>query len=286
MPKLVLRGLVRSASAASPPSIRSTSSWRKASSSRCSARPGCGKTTTLRMIAGFIAAERRHDRDGRPGAVLAAGGAAAGAAADVDDLPELRHLAEHDGGRECRLRPQAAQAAAGRSEAADRRDPRGRADGPPRRPLSGRAVRRPAAARRAGARDRDQAGRAAARRAAVQPRRQPARGDALRDPPPARRVPHHHRLRDARPGRGDGDLRPDRGDECRPHRAGRCAAHALYATEDPLRRRLHRAHQLHRGRATRMARSASTASRCPPPSSTARSPGRAARCCSRCGRRA
>ena len=81
------------------------------------------------------------------------------------------------------------------------------------RSLSGRAQRRPAAARRARPRDRGQARGAAARRAAVQPRRQPARGDALRDPPPARRVQHHHGVRHARPGRGDGDVRPHRGDE-------------------------------------------------------------------------
>ena len=71
--------------------------------------------------------------------------------------------------------------------------------------------------------------RAAARRAAVEPRRQPARGDALRDPPPARRVPHHHRLRHPRPGRGDGHLRPHRGDEPGPRGAGRRAASALRA---------------------------------------------------------
>ena len=73
---------------------------------------GCGKTTTLRMIAGFIDADRRHDRAGRPGDLLAAVEPAAGKAADVDDLPELRDLAEHDGGGERRLRPQAAQDAA------------------------------------------------------------------------------------------------------------------------------------------------------------------------------
>ena len=60
-----------------------------------------------------------------------------------------------------------------------------------------------------------------------QPRRQPARGDALRDPPPARRVQDHHGLRHARPVRGDGDVRPHRGDEQGPDRAGRRAARAL-----------------------------------------------------------
>ena len=130
--------------------------------------------------------------------------------------------------RERRLRPAGAQAAArprcarGVDEILDVVQLRA-AEGP----LSGRAVGRPAAARGAGARHRGRARGAAARRAAVQPRRQPARGDALRDPPPARRVPDHHGLRHARPGRGDGDLRPHRGDEPGPHRADRRAARAL-----------------------------------------------------------
>ena len=43
----------RSATATSSPSPGSTSTSATASSSRCSGRPGSGKTTTLRMIAGF-----------------------------------------------------------------------------------------------------------------------------------------------------------------------------------------------------------------------------------------
>ena len=71
---------------------------------------GCGKTTTLRMIAGFMPPSTGTiEMDGQqissPGERRAAR-----AAAHVDDLPELRHLAEHDGGRECRLRPAGAQA--------------------------------------------------------------------------------------------------------------------------------------------------------------------------------
>ena len=71
---------------------------------------GCGKTTTLRMIAGFI----------KPtGGTIEMNGAAMSSPssvlppekpADVDDLPELRDLAEHDGGRERRVRPEAAPA--------------------------------------------------------------------------------------------------------------------------------------------------------------------------------
>ena len=80
----------------------------------------------------------------------------------------------------------------------------------------------------------------------VEPRRQPARGDALRDPPPARRVQDHDGLRHARPVRGDGDLRPHRGDEQGPHRADRRAARALRQAEEPLRGGLHRPHQFRR----------------------------------------
>ena len=175
---------------------------------------GCGKTTTLRMIAGFIDADRRHHRDGWRGALLAGRSLPPEKRADVDDLPELRDLAEHDGGAERRLRPGAAQAAA-RGDRAGRVDEildvvqMGHlADRYPAE-LSGGQQQRVALARAIVV----TAVGAAARRAALEPRRQSARGDALRDPPAARRIPHHHGLRDARPGRGDGDLGPHRGDE-------------------------------------------------------------------------
>ena len=78
---------------------------------------------------GLHAAQRRHDRDGRPGDLVGRRRGAAREAAHVDDLPELRHLAEHDGRRECRLRPAGAQAAARRDRAPRRPDPRRRAAG-------------------------------------------------------------------------------------------------------------------------------------------------------------
>src|SRR5205807_10040407 len=53
---------------------------------------------------GLHRADRGHDRDGRTGLVLADRRAAAGKAADVDDLPELRGVAEHDGRAERRVR--------------------------------------------------------------------------------------------------------------------------------------------------------------------------------------
>ena len=93
-----------------------------------------------------------------------------------------------------------------------------------------RALRRPAAARRARAGAGAEARHPAARRAAVEPRRQPARRHALRDPPPARRVPLHVDLRHARPGRGDDHGRPHRGHERRAHRADRHAGGRLRAS--------------------------------------------------------
>ena len=62
------------------------------------------------------------------------------------------------------------------------------------------------------------------RRAAVEPGRQAARADAHRDQEGAPDGAHHHRLRDARPGRGDDAGRPRGGDEPRRDRAGRHAA--------------------------------------------------------------
>ena len=60
---------------------------------------GCGKTTTLAHDRRLHAADRRHDRDRRPGDLLAGRRRAAREARHVDDLPELRDLAEHDGRR-------------------------------------------------------------------------------------------------------------------------------------------------------------------------------------------
>ncbi len=143
-----------------------------------------------------------------------------------------------------------------------RRDAGDGAARPARRPLSGGALRRPAAARGARPRDGDPPARAAARRAALQSRRQSARGDALRDPPPARHVPLHHRLCHARSGRGDGDVGPHRGDECRPDRADRSALPDLHQAEDALRRRLHRPDEFRRAATAAASASRSTGSTC------------------------
>ena len=86
---------------------------------------------------------------------------------------------------------------------------------PVARPLARRIVRRPATARRGGARHRAQSGGAADGRAALQPRCEPAGEDAHRDQAAAARAQDHRRLRHARPGGGDGAVRPHRGHERR-----------------------------------------------------------------------
>ncbi|CAA9384488.1 MAG: Glycerol-3-phosphate ABC transporter, ATP-binding protein UgpC, partial [uncultured Pseudonocardia sp.] len=157
-----------------------------------------------------------------------------------DGVPELRALPPHDGGREHGLRAQDRRGA----EAADRRagqrggeDPRPRAV--PRAPPEG-PVRRPAPARRDGARDRPPAAGVLHGRAAVQPRRQAARlhphADRLVAAPPG----HHHRLRHPRPGRGHDDGRPGRCAQGRPAPAGRHPAQHVRPPGQPVRRRVHR----------------------------------------------
>ncbi len=85
------------------------------------------------------------------------------------------------------------------------------------------ALRRPAPARRAGARPRRRAQGAAARRAVRRARRQGAPGAAHVAAPPARRDPRHQRVRHPRPGGGLRGRRPGGGHEPGPHRAGRHA---------------------------------------------------------------
>ena len=109
----------------------------------------------------------------------------------------------------------------------------------PRGQAAGAAVRRPAAARRDRARDRDRAAAAADGRAAVEPRRQAAAGDARRDPPHPPPARPHHDLRHARPGRGALARRPHRGDEGRAGAAGRGTGGSVCAAREPACRALH-----------------------------------------------
>ena len=182
---------------------------------------GCGKTTTLRMIAGLRAARRRAR--------------SSSTARDITDRPPNRRnvgmvfqsyalFPNMTVARQHRLRAEGP--ASGRSDKIKQAGRRAaRADPPARqgRPLPVPALRRPAAARRAGPGPRHRAPGPAPRRAAVRARRQdpgrPAPGDP-RDPAPAR---DHDRLRHPRPGGGAVAVRPGRGDERGPDRADRHA---------------------------------------------------------------
>ena len=105
---------------------------------------------------------------------------------------------------------------------------------------AGGAVRRPAAARGDGTRDRARAEGVPDGRAALEPRREAARLDARRAREAARAARRDDGLRDARPGRGD-DARPARrGDARRRAPAGRHAAASLPPPGEPVRRRIHR----------------------------------------------
>ncbi len=108
------------------------------------------------------------------------------------------------------------------------------------RPLSAAALRRPAAARRDGPRDRARPAGVPVRRAAVEPRRQAPRADAHRDQGAAPAPEDDVDLRHARPDRGDDDGRPDRRDARRHRRADRRSAAALRHAGEHVRRGVHR----------------------------------------------
>ena len=180
---------------------------------------GSGKTTVLRMIAGF--------EPPTAGAVQLDGRDVTGCAPferDVNTVFQDYALFPHmtassrtssyglrvEGrrqGRAPRTRPREALATV-RLE--------GLRPAPPRA-----ALRRTAAAGRAGPRAGQPAQGAAAGRAARRARPQAARADAGRAQGDPARGRHHLRLRHPRPGRGADDERPDRGLRRRPDRAGR-----------------------------------------------------------------
>ena len=105
-----------------------------------------------------------------------------------------------------------------------------------RRALPGAALRRAAAAGRAGARARRRPRRDPDGRALQRDRRDHARDAARRADPPPARGPEDDPLRDARCRGGVAPRRPDRGDA---GRADRAVRHALHHP-DPARRRLRR----------------------------------------------
>ena len=179
-----------------------------------------------------------------------------------DGVPGLQPVPAHDGHRQRRLRPQAARARRRRAPHAGRRHARPGRPRRARRPLRPPALRRPAAARRAGPGAGDRAVGAAARRAAVGPRRQGARAAARRDPPGPARGRHHDAVRHPRPGGGARRRRPGRRDERRSPRAARAAGRAL----------------LRPGHAGSSASSSASATGCRPTSATGSPSVLAARC--------
>ena len=107
-------------------------------------------------------------------------------------------------------------------------------------PQAAAALRRPAAARRAGARARQPPAGAPARRAARRARPEAAQAAPARAEGDPARHRAHVRPRHARPGGGDDDGGHDRGHAPGPDRAARPADRALRAPCDRLRRRLPR----------------------------------------------
>ena len=200
---------------------------------------GCGKTTALRLIAGF-------DRP-TSGRVVVDG-------SDVTGVPPNKRgmgmvfqayslfpnmTAERN--VEFGLRIRKEQGSARRGRVAELLDlvglePCGQA-------LPAPALRRDAAARRAGPRARDRAARAAPRRAALRARREGARAATRGDsahPDPAW---HHDRLRHARPGGSAVDFRPGCSPLAGTDRADRPTGGDLRLSGDAVRGRLRRHHE-------------------------------------------
>ena len=176
---------------------------------------GCGKTTTLRMIGGF--------EDPSRGTVYLGG-------RDVTDLPPYKRdvntvfqsyaLFPHlDVFENVAFGLRRKKVAKGEVKVARRRRPAAGRDVGVRDPQAGADVRRPAAARGARPSPGEPPQGAPARRAARRPGPQAAQADAAgAEADPAGGRDHLH-LRHARPGRGDDDVRPPRGDAARSDRA-------------------------------------------------------------------
>ena len=107
------------------------------------------------------------------------------------------------------------------------------------RAQAGRALGRPAPARRDRAGDGARAAGVPHGRAALEPRREAARRDARRARAPARAARHDDGLRHPRPDRGDDARRPRRGAPRRRGAAVRHARAALRRAREPLRRGVH-----------------------------------------------
>ena len=152
-------------------------------------------------------------------------------------LPQSHHRAER------RLRPGEPPRAASATPRAREGAPGARGIARQRREVSRPAFRRPAAARRRGARARHVARPAAPGRAAVGARCARAGALARRDPRPAAAPGYHHDPRHPRPGGGAHHGRPHRGDEGRRDRADRHTRGGVPEARHALRRGFRRQDQ-------------------------------------------
>ena len=169
---------------------------------------GCGKSTTLRMIAGFEEPdEGTHPdrRQRRHRTCCPTGAASASCSRTTRCSPISRSSRTWPTACACSAAPRPRSRARGRRGAGAGRPGRLRA------PASAPALGRRAAAGGAGPRRRHPAPGAAVRRAAVSNLDAKLRvADARQIRALQQRARHHHGLRHARPGGGDGDLRPHR----------------------------------------------------------------------------
>ena len=198
---------------------------------------------------------RRHRRRARPAAP----------AQRQHGVPELRAVPAPRRGQERRVRAQVPEGRQERAGQARGAGARARQPDRVRAPQGRPALRRPAAAGRAGAGARAAAARAAARRAARRARRQAAQDPPGRAQGAAVGARDHVRVRHPRSGGGAHDERPDRGDEQGPGRAGGVAAVDLRGADDGVRGRVPRRVEPARGGGGR----AATARRAPSGSATA-----------------
>ena len=178
---------------------------------------GCGKTTTLRMIAGFEKPDSGPHRARRPRRRRRSAAPSPG----QHRLPDLRAVPVHVGVGQRRVRAEVPEVIQGGDQAPRRRGARPGADGQVRQAQTRPAVGRAAAAGRPGAGAGAAPAGAAARRAARRAGCQAAQAVTARVAGGAARGRDHVRLRDARPGGSAHDERPDRGARRRPGRAGR-----------------------------------------------------------------
>ena len=217
-----------------PPSRASTSTSRPASSIRCSGASGCGKTTTLRMIAGFEKPDSgRIELDGRDVAGDPPHKRPVNTVFQTYALFPFMTVWDNVA---FGLKYQKASRDETKRRVGEALELVRMSDFAKRRPAA--TVRRPAAARRAGAGTGAAPEGAAARRAARCAGCQAAQAVTAGAAGGAARGRHHVRLRDPRPGGSAHDERPDRGAGRGPGRAGRPAAGDLLRACDHLRRRI------------------------------------------------